>query len=98
MKNPIEMILDENNNDPIVLYDEDGDAVSFEQVAVIPLHGELYVILRPIDPMDGVGEGEALVFAVEEVDGDDVLEIVDDDDIIDEVFEEYYLLLEEDDQ
>ena len=93
MKDPIEMLLDENNSEPITLYNEKDEAVSFEQVAIIVLRNELYAILKPLGRYQGVGEDEALVFAFEEEDGERVLAVVEDDSIIDEVFEEYYALL-----
>ena len=40
----IDKILDENNSDPIVLYDENNKETKFEQVAVIPLYEKVYVI------------------------------------------------------
>ena len=45
--NPLDALLDENNNDNIVLYAEDDEATEFEQVAVIPMEDALYCILRP---------------------------------------------------
>lgn len=93
MRDPIDMLLDENNSEPITLYNENEEAVSFEQVALIPLHHELYAILKPIGEYQGVGEDEALVFVLEEELGERVLAVVEDDGIIDAVFEEYYALL-----
>ena len=40
-----------------------------------------------------MGENEALVFVIEEIDGEDCLIIVEDDEIIDKVFEECYEML-----
>lgn len=94
-KSPIEMIFDENCNDPIVLYNEDGKEITFEQVALIPLDGVPYVILKPLCGFEGLDEDEALVFAITEYEGEDVLEIVEDDETIDAVFEEYYAMLAE---
>ena len=34
---PIDMLFDEKNTDNIVLYDEKGAEVEFEQIALIPL-------------------------------------------------------------
>lgn len=93
MRDPIDMLLDENNSEPITLYNEKEEAVSFEQVALIPLRHELYVILKPVGEYQGVGEDEALVFVLEEELGERVLAVVEDDGIIDAVFEEYYALL-----
>lgn len=46
--NPIDQIFDENNCDPIVLYNENNEAVTFDQIAVIPIEKEVYVILKPV--------------------------------------------------
>lgn len=94
----LEKLFDENNTDPITLYNEAGEAVSFEQIAIIPQNEQVYVILRPVLPMEGLGEDEALVFVVTEVGDEEGLVLVDDDDIIDAVFEVYERLLEESEQ
>ena len=93
--NPIDMILDENNTDPIVLYNENDDPVQFEQIALIPLEDGTYVILKPVEDIEGIADDEALVFQITELDGEDVLVVVEDDAIIDVVFDEYYALLKE---
>lgn len=91
--NPIDKIFDENNSDNIVLYNEDNEAVEFEQIALIPLGEDTYVILRPVTEMEGIGEDEALVFGIENLDGEEVLAIIEDDEVVDAVFEEYYNML-----
>lgn len=91
----IEKILDENNEDSITLYDEQDRATEFDQVAVIPLYEKIYVILKPITKIAGVGDDEALVFVIEEIEDEDTLVLVDSEDIIDDVFCEYYKLLDE---
>lgn len=91
-KNPIDCIFDEDNTDPIVLYNEKGEPVEFEQVAVIPLDERVYAILKPIKEMEGIGENEALVFEVVETASDeeeDFLSLVVDVDTIDRVFKVY---------
>ena len=92
---PIEKILDENNEDPIILYDEENREIEFDQVAVIPLNEKIYVILKPITEIEGVADDEALVFVIEEIEDEDTLVLVDDEQIIDLVFDEYYKLLDE---
>lgn len=93
--NAIDQILDENNVDPIVLYNEKGEEVRFEQIALIPLDQEVFVILRPVELMPGMAEDEALVFAIREEDGEAVLVVEDRDAVIDAVFKVYYEMLEE---
>lgn len=91
----IDQIFDENNTDPVVFYNEDGVPVSFEQIALVPLNGQIYVILKPIQPMEGVGEDEGFVFEITKIDGEELIVIVEDFAIIDKVFDEYEAMLEE---
>ncbi len=96
MKNPIDCLYDEDNNDIIVLYNEKGEEIDFEQIALIPLTEKTYAILKPIAPMEGVGENEGLVFSIEvNEDGQEYLMLVTEEKIIDEVFEVYDDLIEE---
>lgn len=94
-KNPIEQILDEKNMDNIVLYDADNKPIEFEQVAVIPLErtGLLYAIMIPVTPMQGVGEGEGVLFVIDELKGS--IDIERDDATIDEVLTIYQTLIGE---
>ncbi len=96
-KNPVEQILDENNIDTIVLYDGDNNPIEFEQIAVIPLDStdKLYAILIPLTPMQGVQEGEGVLFEIDEENSD--LTVVNDEKIIDKVLTIYQKMLEEDD-
>ncbi|MBR2969499.1 MAG: DUF1292 domain-containing protein [Clostridia bacterium] len=97
-KNPVEQILDEQNTDNIVLYDDQNKPIEFEQIAVIPLErtNGLYAILIPLTPMQGVAEGEGVLFELDEEAGD--LSVVNDDKIIDEVLTIYQKLIEEGDK
>ncbi len=90
--NPIEQILDENNFENIILMDDENKPIEFEQVALIPLErtGLLYTILVPVTPMEGVSEGEGVMFVIDELKG--TIEIERDDDIIDEVMAIYETL------
>ena len=95
--NPIEQILDENNVENIVLYNEKDEPYEFEQIAIIPLNRDdkqdLYAILLPVTPLAGIEEDEALVFEVNE--RENVVRVCADDAIIDQVMTEYERLLNE---
>ena len=88
----LDKIFDEENNESLVLVSEDGEEVAFEQIALVPNNGSLYIILKPVQPMEGVSEDEGLVFLINE----DMkrFEIVVDEEIIDRVFDVYDALLE----
>ena len=92
--NPIDALFDEENDDLIVLYNEREEPMPFEQIAVVPLPGAVYAILKPAEPMEGVGEDEAFVFLVETGE-EESLTLVDDDDVIDQVFNIYNALIED---
>ena len=94
-KNPIEQILDEKNMDNVILYDAENKPIEFEQVAVIPLErtGLLYAIMLPVTPMEGVNEGEGVLFALDEINGS--IDIERDDTVIDEVLSIYQTLIGE---
>ena len=97
--NPIDQILDENNIDNIILYNEKDEPYEFEQIALIPLNREdkqdLYAILLPVTPLAGIEEDEALVFEVNE--RENVVRVCDNEQIIDQVMTEYERLLDEGD-
>lgn len=96
----LDVLLDENNREPIVFQDENGRKLAFEQVAVIPYEvrkqARLYCVLKPIDKIDGVNDNEAIVFLVDKDDkGNSVIKVEDDEEIAIAVFDKYYDLLEE---
>lgn len=89
----LDRIYDEENNDVIILKNEKGEDIAFEQIAIIPKQEQVYIILKPVQPIEGVGEDEGLVFLVNE--GLKRFELVIDEGIIDEVFTVYDQLIEE---
>ena len=94
-KSQIDLLLDENNTENLKLYDENNKETEFEQVAIIPIDDKIYAILKPVTKITGVNDDEALVFAIEEIDEEDCLVIVEDEEVVDKVFDEYYKLLKE---
>lgn len=99
-KDILDILLDKDNRDPIVLVDEKGRRIAFEQVAIIPHEKDnkryLYAILKPIDKIHGINDDEAVVFYVDEIEtGIPVLKVEEDEKNAIEVFGEYYKLLDE---
>lgn len=94
--NPIDALLDEENNEDIVLFNEKGEPVSFEQIAIIPRNNETYAILKPVIPFPEMDPDEGLVFRIANLDEENEgLELVVDEQIIDEVFAVYDELVAE---
>jgi hypothetical protein len=97
MADYIEEAVDMQDDDSIItLTSASGEEIDFVEIAGIALRGNFYVILQPVELLEGMGEDEALVFKVtQDRDGEDHFNIELDDEIIGEVFEEYYRLLDE---
>jgi len=72
----LKQLLDEDNNDNIFLFDEDGEHVEMEQIAVIPHGDELFALLRPLD----ADEDAAAVFKIDPED-EESLEAVEDEEL-----------------
>lgn len=98
-RNILDILLDEDNKDAIVLEDDKGKKLTFEQIAVIPYNDKVYCVLKPIDKIDNVQDDEAIVFFVHEEDGKEpVLMVETDEATAIAVFDEYYNLLDEQDK
>ena len=83
------------DDDIVTLLSSNGEEVEFIEIAGIAHKGNFYVILQPVELIEGMKEDEALVFKVSRNEtGEDKFEIVLDDEIIDAVFKEYNSLLD----
>lgn len=96
----LDVLLDQDNREPIVLMDETGKQMTFEQVAVIPYEvrkeKRLYCVLKPLDKIEGIADDEAIVFLVDTDDeGNSIIRIEEDEEVAIAVFDKYYDLLEE---
>ena len=87
----LDILLDEDNEDPITLYDENSKPFKFDQVAIIPMEERLFAILKPIDEIAGVADDEAIVFSINEKENGETSLIVETDEALAmRVFDEYY--------
>jgi uncharacterized protein YrzB (UPF0473 family) len=95
----IDKLYDEDNNDLIYLFNEKGEEIAFEQIALIPIKQDTFAILKPVVPLEGLNEDEGLVFDIKvNEDGLEYLMLVVDEKIIDDVFEIYFKLVEENEE
>lgn len=92
----LKVLQDSNNTQPIIMYNENGEEIIFEQIAVIPYgEKELYCILKPITKVEGIKDEEAVVFKVVQGDKDTYLKVEENQSIALEIFGQYYNLIEE---
>lgn len=78
----------------IELFNEDNEPEQFEHVMTLSYEENAYLIMHPVEAED---EGEVVVMAIHaEENGDESYEIVEDEDLAARVFNEFLLILEED--
>lgn len=94
----IDKLYDEENNDLIYLFNEKGEEIAFEQIALIPIIKNTYVILKPVRPLEGLQEDEGLVFEIKTNNEEEYLSLVVDEGIIDDVFDIYFKLVENEEE
>ncbi|MDD4120301.1 MAG: DUF1292 domain-containing protein [Clostridia bacterium] len=98
--------MDENNNacddtitareELITLTSSDGDQVDFLEIAGIPMDGNFYTILKPVEVIEGMTEDDVLVFKVEETEnGDSNFSLERDEEVLNKIYQEYLRLLDE---
>lgn len=82
--------FDKNNDDVIIPGDENGLEIKFEQLAVLPIREECYVILKPLYLNDLFGDNVAIAFLLKTNElGKAYLESVGDKEIAKEILELY---------
>ena len=77
----LDILLDEDNTDPLNLQADDGRLLSMEQVAVIPFNERIYCILKPIN-MSADPEDQIIVLYVDEEEGEEPKLVVETDQVI----------------
>ncbi len=80
----------------VALRDDEGNVVTFEHLMTVNYRHKDYVILAPAEPMEGVGEDEAVVLeTTKDENGDTCYKGLDDELLLEAVFAEYLALTEE---
>ena len=85
---------EEEKSAVIELINEDGEPEQFEHVMTLSYEENAYLIMHPMDAED---EGEVVVMAiVADENGDESYEMVEDEELAGHVFDEFLMILEED--
>lgn len=90
----LDRLLGEDDGE-IRLTNEDGTELVFNQVAVIPQGDKIFAILTPVTDIEGVSDDEAIVFRVDENEGEHVLVLEEDEETAMSVFDQYIELWEQ---
>ncbi|MGI6188211.1 MAG: DUF1292 domain-containing protein [Clostridiales bacterium] len=86
----------EINDNIIELIDENDNVTRFEHLLTLDYDGNEYIIITPLEPMDGFEEDTVVILRVEQDDnGDDIFVPIEDEDELDEVYEAFVQFVEE---
>lgn len=81
------ILFDDTENAPLILKNDDGVTLMFEQVFAIKRKEGKFCILHPVTTGDGITDKTAVVFRVET---NGKLRAVKNKDISEQIFSEYY--------
>lgn len=73
----------------VTLNGEDGNKIDFYLDCELEYDNESYQILRPVNDKMGLSPDEALVFLVEEIDGEASYSLITNDELLAEIEEIY---------
>lgn len=90
MKNANENVEIMEDDEIVTLYDDNNEPVDFYEVACVEYKDDYYALLEPVEEMEGLEDGDVLIFKLEEQeDGTDLFVPVEDEALLNEVFDEY---------
>lgn len=79
-----------DDDEIVTLTDDEGNEIDFYEVACVEYEDNFYGLLEPVNEMEGLEEGDVLIFRiVEQENGEDSFEPVEDEDLLNAVFEQY---------
>ena len=90
MKNANENVEIMEDDEIVTLYDDNNEPVDFYEVACVEYKDDYYALLELVEEMEGLEDGDVLIFKLEEQeDGTDLFMPVEDETLLNEVFDEY---------
>jgi len=91
----------EETVETVELVDENGKAAQFEHLMTLEYEGADYIVLYPLDDVEGVNEDEVMIMRVDSSGEEDMYLPVEDDETLNEIFAvflENYEELEDDEE
>lgn len=81
----------------IELFDENDQSIQFAEIASIELDGKFYELLQPVEPVEGIGEDEAVIFEYTQGENPDERNFIPlfDEELLERVFNEYLKAISE---
>jgi uncharacterized protein YrzB (UPF0473 family) len=86
----------ETETNIIELIDEDDRAIRFEHIITLDYGDREYIIIKPLEFVDGVEEDDIVILRVEQdVNGEDIYVGIEDEEEVEEVFEAFIQIVSE---
>lgn len=87
---------EEDEVEVLTLTDDEGNEVDFAVIATLDYKENEYVVLEPIDEIEGYEENTVMICRiVTDAEGNDLIESIADEKLLDEVFAEFCKLQEQ---
>ena len=78
-------LMDADNEENIFLFDEEGNEIELEQIAIITYEKNVYAILRPLT----AAEDEVVIFKIDPTD-EESLNVVEDEVLAEKILDIYH--------
>lgn len=85
--------MNDERDDVIVLYDEEGNEIPFEHLDTFELDSKTYVVL--LEVIEGEENDEVAIFRVANNNGEETLEVIEDDEELAAAFGEFQFRIED---
>ena len=82
-------------DDIIVLTNDEGEDIEFNNEAIITDENRNYIFLTPVSKIDDVEEDEVLIFEYAEEDDKGEFYLVEDEELAEELFAKFLILIQE---
>ena len=87
--------MDLEKDNIVVLTDDEGKDVEFDLLLCFDYEKKRYVAMLPVEPLEGVGEDEVLIYETIRDGGEDIFKPIENPVYLNEVFDEFQRLYEE---
>jgi uncharacterized protein YrzB (UPF0473 family) len=86
----------ETQSNVLELIDENGTVTRFEHLLTLDYDGSEYIVITPLEPIDGIEEDAVVILRLEQDEnGDDIFVPIEDEEELHEVYEAFVQFVEE---
>lgn len=86
----------ETQSNVLELIDENGTVTRFEHLLTLDYDGSEYIVITPLEPIDGIEEDAVIILRLEQDEnGDDIFVPIEDEEELHEVFDAFVQIVDQ---